>query len=88
MRVAAIACWVLAAAVLTAWAVSGAHIVNQEKRLVTTVVVDDFGDEETQEEWVEDFRLGLVDGAGPPAGFFALLGAGLFFVDLRRRRRA
>ncbi len=88
MRVAALVCWLLGAAVLGYWGVSGGGIFNQEKRLVEKVTVDDFGDEVKSQAWVEDFQLGLLDGAAPPAALLTLAGAVLFIVDLRRRRRA
>jgi hypothetical protein len=78
----------MATGVLGFWAVQGGGMFTQEKVLVEKVSVDDFGDEVKSQEWVEDFRLGLLDGAAPPAGFLALLGGVLFVIDLRRRRRA
>lgn len=88
MRIAAIVCWVLAVGILGYWGAGGGGMFTQEKRLVEKVTVDDFGDEVKTQEWVEDFRLGLLDGAAPPAGLLTVVGGILFFIDLRRRRRA
>ena len=87
MRIAAIICFVLSLAPIGVWVAQGGGMFTLEKRLVETTAVDDFGDEVTTEEWVEDFQLGLVDGALPVFAVLDTLGAFLFVIDLRRRRR-
>ncbi|MEZ4432049.1 MAG: hypothetical protein R3F65_06505 [bacterium] len=49
---------------------------------------DDFGDPKPGKEWQKTFELGIVDGAGPAAGGLVFIGAVLFFLDRRKRRRA
>lgn len=84
----AILCFVFAAGVLGYWAMDGKHMANQFKTLKVTEVEDDFGEMEKKEEWVEEFHLGLMDGALPGALGFSVLGAGLLFLDMRSRKKA
>ena len=51
MRIVAIVCLVMALVPLGMWAVGGGGMFTQEKRLVETTTVDDFGDEVTTQEW-------------------------------------
>lgn len=84
----AIVCFVLAAGVLGYWAADGQHMANQFKILKVTMVDDGFGEMEKEETWVEEFHLGLMDGALPAALGFVGLGAGLFFLDMRAKKKA
>ena len=84
----AILCFVIAAGVLGYWAMDGKHMANQFKTLKVTEVEDDFGEIEKKEEWVEEFHLGLMDGALAAVLGFSVLGAGLIFLDLRGRKTA
>ena len=81
----AIICFVLAAGVLGYWAMDGKHMANQFKTLKVTQVEDDFGEMEEKKEWIEEFHLGLMDGALPGSIGFVVLGAGLLFLDKRGR---
>ena len=88
MRIIAIALLVLSLAPIAAWGAMGGGMFTQEKQLVETVSVDDFGDEVKTQEWVEDFRPGLLDAALPVAVTLDIIGGVLFLIDLRRRRSA
>ena len=87
-KTVAIVCFVLAAGVLGYWAMDGQHMANQFKTLKVTVVEDAFGEEEKKKEWIEEFHLGLMDGALPAALGLIGIGAGFFFVDARSRKNA
>ncbi|MCO4763054.1 MAG: hypothetical protein KC502_16170 [Myxococcales bacterium] len=79
----AIVCFILAAGVMGYWAMDGQHMANQFKTLKVTMVEDDFGDKEEKKEWIEEFHLGLMDGALPASGALAGLGAVLIFLEMR-----
>ncbi len=83
----AIVAFVLAAGVLGYWVKDGSHMANQFKTLKVTVEEDEFGDKVEKKEWVEEFHLGLMDGALPAALGLAGIGAVLFFLDYRSRKK-
>ena len=87
-KTVAIICFVLAAGVLGYWAMDGQHMANQFKTLKVTMVEDDFGEEEEKKAWVEEFHLGLMDGALPTALGLIGLGAAFLFVERRSQRKA
>ncbi len=87
-KTVAIICFVLAAGVLGYWAMDGQHMANQFKTLKVTTVEDPFGEDEKKKVWVEEFHLGLMDGALPAALGLMGLGAAFLFFEHRSRRKA
>ena len=57
------------------WYQQGMHLATLEERLVEKTVVDDFGDEVTQKEWVPAGEIGL-DYLGPAAAVLFVIAVG------------
>jgi len=86
MRAGAVICFLLALVTMGVWVAHGQHMATLKEKLVEREVVDDFGDKEIVEEWVETFEIGL-DITGPVAGGLVALGFGLLLVNRRRSGR-
>mgnify|MGYP006995695920 CR=1 FL=1 len=82
----AIACFVLALAVVGGWAATGMHSATRLEVPVETISKDAFGDEVKEVTWEAGFELGLLDGALPGAGGF--VGLGIVLLLLHRRKSA
>lgn len=87
---AASICFGCALLVLAIWGFSGAPMVTQYEVAQEQTTVDEFGDEITTTEMVEQFQFGLLpdkgyDGALPLSGGLLLVGGALVFIGKRRR---
>lgn len=87
-KTVAIVALVLAAAVFGWWIKDGMGAATQTQVQVCKEVEDDFGDTVKECKWVDQFKLGLLDGALPAGG--GLLGlAGLMgFLHMRESKAA
>ena len=84
-------CLLASALVMGLWVYKGAttgfKLATPEQVQVTQTVTDEFGDEETTTEWVDNpdpLNIGL-DLAGPISGVLGALAVGLFLLDRRKR---
>ena len=86
-KIVGIVALVLGIGVFGWWVKDGMGSATQTKVQVCKKVEDDFGDEVEECKWVDDFKLGLLDGALPAGG--GLFGvAGLFFFLHMREQKA
>ena len=79
----AIVAFVLAAGVFGWWIKDGMGMATQTQVQVCKEVEDDFGEKEKVCKWVDQFKLGLLDGALPAGG--GLIGVGVLMLFLSMR---
>ena len=88
MRATALILLLLALAGVVYWFSDGQHVYDVDQVQVVQVKKDPiFGTETKTTAWKDEFHPGIVWKMGVPVGVLAVAAAGLFFVDLRRRRR-